>query len=141
MVYVCFVNSRSAVRIRVSASSQMSSAFPFSTPVSAGSHLAYADIFSQTLTWDEAFREFRIHLQATRAQKTQRYYQVQLGGLILWANQESVSFSGFGKRHLDRYLVGRAEAGCAPCPSTTTQFAPKHFSAGVSEMTSSIAAS
>ena len=92
----------------------MSSAFPPSTPVSAGSHSAYADVFSQTLTWDEAFREFRIHLQATRAQKTQRYYQVQLGGLIRWATQESVSFSGFGKRHMDRYLVGRAEAGCAP---------------------------
>ncbi len=65
-------------------------------------------------TWDEALHEFYLHLQATRAQKTQRYYEVQLGGLVRWATQENVPFSGFGKRHMDRYLVGRATAGKAP---------------------------
>ena len=52
--------------------------------------------------------------QATRAQITQRYYEVQLGGLVRWATQENVPFSGFGKRHMDRYLVSRAETGKAP---------------------------
>ena len=92
----------------------MSSAFLPSIPVSTGFPAGSADVFSQNLTWEEAFREFSIHLQATRAQKTQRYYEVQLKGLIRWATQESVPFSGFCKRHMDRYLVGRAEAGCAP---------------------------
>ena len=99
----------------------MSSAFLPAAPVSAGSPSASAgtfsaqsDVFAQILTWDEAFREFQIHLRATRAQKTQRYYEVQLRGLLRWAAQEQVPFSGFGKRHMDRYLVGRSEAGCAP---------------------------
>ncbi len=92
----------------------MSSAFPPSTPVSAGSPSASADVFSETLTWDEAFREFSIHLQATRAQKTQRYYEVQLRGLIRWATREDVPFARFGKRHLDRFLILRADEGCAP---------------------------
>lgn len=65
-------------------------------------------------TWEEALREFSLHLQATRAKKTQRYYKVQLGGLARWAVQEQVPFVGFGKRHMDRYLAGRAEAGKAP---------------------------
>ena len=98
----------------------MSSAFLPAAPVSAGSPSASAgtfsaqsDVFAQVLTWGEAFREFQIHLRATRAQKTQRYYEVQLRGLLRWAAQEQVPFSGFGKRHMDRYLVGRSEAGCA----------------------------
>ena len=65
-------------------------------------------------TWEEALHEFYLHLQATRAQKTQRYYEVQLGGLVRWATQENVPFAGFGKRHMDRYLVSRAETGKAP---------------------------
>ena len=65
-------------------------------------------------TWEEALHEFYLHLQATRAQKTQRYYEVQLGGLVRWATQENVPFVGFGKRHMDRYLVSRAETGKAP---------------------------
>ena len=65
-------------------------------------------------TWEEALHEFYLHLQATRAQKTKRYYEVQLGGLVRWATQENVPFVGFGKRHMDRYLVSRAETGKAP---------------------------
>ena len=65
-------------------------------------------------TWEEALHEFYLHLQATRAQKTKRYYEVQLGGLVRWATQENVPFTGFGKRHMDRYLVSRAETGKAP---------------------------
>ena len=71
------------------------------------------DSFTATFTWEEALREFSLHLQATRAKKTQRYYQVQLGGLTRWAAENVVPFAGFGKRHMDRYLVARAEAGRA----------------------------
>ncbi len=77
----------------------MSSAFPLST---------------QVFSWEEAYHEFRLHLQATRAPKTQRYYEVQVGGLIRWAKTQDVPFAGFGKRHMDRYLIARSEAGCAP---------------------------
>ena len=65
-------------------------------------------------TWDEALHEFFLHLQATRAKKTQRYYQVQIGGLARWAAEQEVPFVGFGKRHMDRFLVSRTEAGKAP---------------------------
>lgn len=65
-------------------------------------------------TWDEALHEFRLHLQATRAKKTQRYYEVQVGGLARWAAEQDVPFAGFGKRHMDRCLAGRVEAGRAP---------------------------
>jgi hypothetical protein len=68
----------------------MSSAFPPSAPV-------HTDTSSQNLTWNEAFCEFSLHLQATRAKKTQRYYEVQVVGLIRWATRENVQFAGFGK--------------------------------------------
>lgn len=67
-----------------------------------------------SFTWEEALHEFFLHLQATQAKKTQRYYQVQVGQLAQWAVDEQIPFAGFGKRHMDRYLVGRAEAGKAP---------------------------
>ena len=89
----------------------MSSAFPPSTPVSAA---GFSENLSKSLTWNEAFREFSLYLQATRAKKTQRYYEVQVGGLIRWATRENVPFAGFGKRHMDRFLILRAEDGCAP---------------------------
>ena len=65
-------------------------------------------------SWEEALHEFRLHLRATRAKKTLHYYDVQLGGLVRWANENAVPFAGFGKRHMDRYLAGRAEVGRAP---------------------------
>ena len=89
----------------------MSSAFPPSTPAHAA---GFSENLSQNLTWNEAFREFSLHLQATRAKMTQRYYEVQVGGLIHWATRENVPFVGFGKRHMDRFLILRAEEGCAP---------------------------
>jgi site-specific recombinase XerD len=67
-----------------------------------------------TLTWHEAFREFLLHLEATRAKETRRFYRTQLTGLIRWAEENQVPFSGFGKRHLDRYLVARAQGGTSP---------------------------
>jgi site-specific recombinase XerD len=67
-----------------------------------------------SFTWEEALHEFFLHLQATRAKKTQRYYAVQIGGLSRWAIDQQIPFPGFGKRHMDRYLVSRAEAGKAP---------------------------
>jgi len=49
-----------------------------------------------TITWDVALREFLLHLKATRADKTRRYYDVQLRGLITWANANDISFLQFG---------------------------------------------
>ena len=67
-----------------------------------------------SFTWEEALHEFFLHLQATRAKKTQLYYQVQIGGLSRWAIEQQIPFSTFGKRHMDRFLVSRAESGKAP---------------------------
>jgi len=66
-----------------------------------------------SFTWEEALHEYFLHLQATRAKKTQHYYEVQVGGLARWATEQEMPFVGFGKRHMDRYLVSRAEAGKA----------------------------
>ena len=61
------------------------------------------------VTWGEALREFLLHKEAAFAKKTVRYYKVQLGGLVAWAEHNDVPFAGFGKRHLDRYLIERAK--------------------------------
>jgi integrase/recombinase XerD len=64
-----------------------------------------------SLTWQDALREFLLHLEATRAKKTRRYYDVQLRQMIAWAEENDITFAAFGKRHLDRYLVERSRAG------------------------------
>ncbi len=64
--------------------------------------------------WEEALSEFLLHCQATRAKKTHYYYKVQLRQLVTWAVRNEVPFDSFGKRHLDRYLVYRAEGGRKP---------------------------
>ena len=61
-----------------------------------------------SVTWSEALREFLLHVQATRARKTFRYYDVQLRQLAEWAEANDIPFASFGKRHLDRYLMERA---------------------------------
>ncbi len=53
----------------------MSSAFPLPT---------------QIFSWEKTCHEFRLHFQATRAPKTQRYCEVQVGGLIRWAKTQDV---------------------------------------------------
>ena len=65
-------------------------------------------------TWEEALRDFLLHLKATRAEKTVRYYSVQLGLLARWAEGQQIPLQGFGKRHMDRYLVERAKSGRRP---------------------------
>jgi len=65
------------------------------------------------VTWDEAFSDFLVHLRANRAEKTVRYYRVQVGNLAAWAEQNQLPLDGFGKRHMDRYLAFRKDAGCA----------------------------
>jgi len=65
------------------------------------------------VTWNEALREFLLHKEAAFAPKTVRYYKVQLGGLVAWAEHNDVPFAGFGKRHLDRYLIERQHQGKA----------------------------
>lgn len=54
---------------------------------------------SSPFTWSEALAEFLLHLQATRALKTVRYYEVQLSQLAKWALKNDVAFEQFGKRH------------------------------------------
>jgi site-specific recombinase XerD len=61
--------------------------------------------------WNEALREFFLQEEATHAPKTVRYYRVQLGTLAAWAEANATPFEGFGKRHLDRYIVERQRRG------------------------------
>ena len=58
-----------------------------------------------SLSWEEALREFLLHLKATRAPKTLRFYDVQLRQLVRWAGENQIPFQGFGKRHLDRAIA------------------------------------
>ena len=61
-------------------------------------------------TWYEAFKDFLTSLEAhNRAEKTVRFYNVQLGQLVRWAATEEISLEQFGKRHLDRYLAERRQ--------------------------------
>lgn len=60
-------------------------------------------------TWDESVREFLLHLQASKAVKTVRFYDVQLRQLTRWADENNAPFASFGKRHLDRYLAHRSK--------------------------------
>src|SRR5579862_4103469 len=72
-----------------------------------------ASAFSQT-TWNEAVREYLLHVQAMHAPKTVQFYNIQLRQLLLWTDENHVRFDEFGKRHLDRYLVSRQQQGKAP---------------------------
>lgn len=65
-------------------------------------------------TWEDALQEYLLHTKAHRAAKTVRYYEVQLGQLIRWANANGVAFASFGKRDMNRYIVFRSEAGLKP---------------------------
>jgi hypothetical protein len=66
------------------------------------------------LIWEETLKEFLLHLQASRAPKTVRFYGVCIRGLSAWANENDVALDEFGKRHLDRYLAMRIAAGRKP---------------------------
>ncbi len=80
-----------------------------------------------SLTWEAALREFLLHLQATRAEKTRRFYDVQLRQLVRWTTQNDVSFTHFGKRHLDYYLVARAGQGLSPTTLHSDALCAKAF--------------
>ena len=69
---------------------------------------------TDSLTWEEALREFLLHLRATRAPMTERFYRVQLKQVIAWTNENQIPLQGFGKRHLDRYLAHRVDKGSSP---------------------------
>ncbi len=64
-----------------------------------------------TPTWNAAYRSFILHLKAVRAPKTAYFYEVQLRMLVRHAEADSIPLDKFGKRHLDGYLVARAEGG------------------------------
>jgi integrase/recombinase XerC len=61
--------------------------------------------------WEGALRSFLIHLQAVRAPKTARFYRTQVSGLASWATARGIGLHQFADRHLDEYLVERAELG------------------------------
>jgi site-specific recombinase XerD len=79
------------------------------------------------LTWEDAHREFGLHLQATRAKNTFRFYNVLLRQLIDWAGENDVTLDQFGKRHMDRYLIFRAESGKKPMTLRHDAVATKAF--------------
>ncbi|MBC8143860.1 MAG: hypothetical protein H7Y38_20705 [Armatimonadetes bacterium] len=51
------------------------------------------------VSFEEAVREFVLHLEATRAAKSVYHYRVQLSMLARRAEDNEVRFGGFGKRH------------------------------------------
>jgi site-specific recombinase XerD len=69
---------------------------------------------SHSATWEEALSDFLLHLRATRADNTVRFYRVQLGQIAEWANEADIPLQHFGKRHLDRYIAFRKDRGNAP---------------------------
>ena len=71
-------------------------------------------LLTTQIGWEEAVREFALHLQATRAKQTVRFYRVQTKGVIRWATENQIGFTAFGKRHMDRYLAYRIEQGISP---------------------------
>lgn len=70
--------------------------------------------FPGSLSWDEALGEFVLHLRATRAPKTARYYKVPLHALTLWADANDVPLVSFGKRPMDRFMADCRAAGLRP---------------------------
>jgi Site-specific recombinase XerD len=69
---------------------------------------------SNQADWTEALQDFLLHVEATLAPKTHRFYATQLRQLALWADENHVPLAGFGKRHMDRYLVFRHQGGVSP---------------------------
>jgi hypothetical protein len=61
------------------------------------------------LTWQEALHEYRLHLSATRAEKTVRFDTTQINQFVKWAEENAVPLEEFGKRHMDRYVVYRRD--------------------------------
>jgi site-specific recombinase XerD len=69
------------------------------------------DTVFSSITWGEAHRSFALHIKAVRAQKTFLFYDSHIRMLTLWAEKNGVALESFGKRHLDEYLIHRAENG------------------------------
>jgi site-specific recombinase XerD len=65
----------------------------------------------RSYSWDTALQEYLLHKRAHYATQTVRYYKIQLSGLARWSERAGIPFDAFGKRHLDRYLVERSQAG------------------------------
>lgn len=82
---------------------------------------------TSSLTWGEALTEYLLHVKATKAPKTLRFYDTQLRQAMYWADDNQVRFSEFGKRHLDRYLIFRQEGGKSPTTLKSDAVALKAF--------------
>lgn len=65
------------------------------------------------VTWDEAVKGFILHKRATRSPKTAAWYETYCKLMMAWAQAQGLSLDQFTKRHLDEYLVYRAEQGVA----------------------------
>lgn len=68
---------------------------------------------STVVTWSEAVKGFYLHKKATRSPNTAIYYRKYVTRLLEWADAQSILLSEFTKRHLDEYLVYRADQGRA----------------------------
>jgi site-specific recombinase XerD len=64
---------------------------------------------SNPYTWNEAISEFLIWQEGHRAEKTVRFYRVQLRQLTKWTDENRIGFKQFGKRDMDRYLAERSK--------------------------------
>ncbi len=64
-----------------------------------------------TVAWDEAVRSFILHVKATCAPKTARFYNSRLRAIMAWAEEQGISLGAFGKRSLDALLAQRLEGG------------------------------
>ena len=64
-----------------------------------------------SITWDEALKGFVLHKKAVRALQTARWYETYTLRVVEWATGKSLNLASFTKRHLDEYLVFRAEQG------------------------------
>lgn len=64
---------------------------------------------STLVSWDEAFKGFIRHQQAAKADKTARFYEMYVRGLVRWSKAQQIPLQRFSKLHLDEYLVWRKE--------------------------------
>jgi len=63
------------------------------------------------VTWSEAVRGFVLHKKAVRSPRTAIFYRNYATNLANWADSQNLPLDAFTKRHLDEFLVYRAEQG------------------------------
>jgi site-specific recombinase XerD len=66
---------------------------------------------SSSVSWDEALRGFVRTQKASKAEKTARFYEMYMRGVVRWSKAQQITLQRFGKMDLDEYLVWRKEQG------------------------------